>query len=600
MDSRRVDREVAVGRSNSIMEDTLKRASMLMGSFVALLLTAGTSHSRPVDGLEGNWEGFMAVSPTSEVRVVFRVEKDAKGNLTARSDSPEFKARGTTVFEEVSSKGRDVSFKSKASGREFAGKLNPAGTEIVGEWKKGANSLPLTVVKLDGPVTPSDVWEGALDLGAGRKLKLAFHVLKTKAGEFKAGMDSPDQGVFGMKVTTTEVGKDSLKFVIKGVGEYEGTVGLDGKSSAGQWKQNGASLPLVLNRVAEVSETLRPQNPKGPFPYVSEEVAYDSRAKGVRIAGTLTLPEGNGPFPVVLLITGSGAQDRDETILGHKPFLVLADDLARRGIAALRVDDRGINGSSGDPITATTADFVEDVLGGVDFLKSHKRVNPKRIGLMGHSEGGLIAPIVATKSKDVAFIVLLAGTGVPGDRILQAQAALILKASGADEATIRRTTEAQAKLVAIVKATQDPKLVVERLKLANDDLMKSYPEAERKALLEADPNGGRVAMLAAPWFRYFLTFDPRPTLAKVRCPVLAINGEKDLQVPCKENLGEIEKALRSGGNTRFTIKEMPGLNHLFQHCTTGAPSEYGSIETTFDPAALKVVGDWIVDQTRAK
>jgi pimeloyl-ACP methyl ester carboxylesterase len=388
--------------------------------------------------------------------------------------------------------------------------------------------------------------------------------------------------------------------VIKGVGEYEGKIDAASDSATGLWKQGGASLPLTLKKVAKVSEVRRPQQPKGPFPYVSEEVAYDSRAKGVRIAGTLTLPEGDGPFPVVLLITGSGSQDRDETLLGHKPFLVLADDLTRRGVAVLRVDDRGVGESTGDPKTATTADFVEDVLGGVDFLKARKRIDPKRIGLMGHSEGGLIAPIAATRSSDVAFIVLLAGTGVPGDQILAAQAALILKAAGADEAKIRQAAEAQAKLVAIVKQTEDLKLATENLKKAYEEMVKAMPEADRKAMAEADPNSSRVTMLASPWFRYFLTFDPRPTLAKVQCPVLAINGEKDLQVPCKENLEAIDKAIRSGGNTRVTIKELPGLNHLFQPCITGAPSEYGSIETTFDPAALKIVGEWILEQTRAK
>jgi fermentation-respiration switch protein FrsA (DUF1100 family) len=236
----------------------------------------------------------------------------------------------------------------------------------------------------------------------------------------------------------------------------------------------------------------------------------------------------------------------------------------------------------------------------VDFLKARKRIDPKRIGLMGHSEGGLIAPIVATRSSDVAFIVLLAGTGVPGDEILKAQATLILKASGAAEATISRAAEAQARLVAIVKETEDLKVATEKLKTAHEEMVKALPEAERKAMAEADPNGSRVTMLASPWFRYFLTFDPRPTLAKVRCPVLAINGEKDLQVPCKENLEAIDKAIRSGGNTRVTVKELPGLNHLFQPCITGGPSEYGSIETTFDPAALKLVGEWILEQTREK
>jgi pimeloyl-ACP methyl ester carboxylesterase len=301
-----------------------------------------------------------------------------------------------------------------------------------------------------------------------------------------------------------------------------------------------------------------------------------------------------------LLITGSGPQDRDETLLAHKPFLVLADDLTRRGIAVLRVDDRGVGESTGKQASATSADFAEDVLGGVDFLKARKRIDPKRIGLIGHSEGGLIAPIVASRSSDVSFIVLMAGTGVPGDRILAAQLALILKASGVDEEKIRRASEAQARFVAIAKENDDPKVALEKLKAAGVDLTKSLPEAERKAMEETEQLGSQLGRLATPWFHYFLTYDPRPTLARVRCPVLAVNGEKDLQVPCRENLEAIEQAVRSGGNTNVTVKELTGLNHLFQACTTGAPSEYGAIEETLNPAALKAIGDWVTEQTRAR
>jgi uncharacterized protein len=240
------------------------------------------------------------------------------------------------------------------------------------------------------------------------------------------------------------------------------------------------------------------------------------------------------------------------------------------------------------------------VLGGIDFLKSRPKIDPKRIGLIGHSEGGLIAPIVADRSSDVAFIVLMAGPGLPGDQILSAQLSLILRASGVDEAKIKSSAESQARLMAIAKEAADPKAAIEKLKSEYAEIIKSLPEAERKALAETDPNGTQLAMLASPWFRYFLTYDPRPTLAKVRCPILAINGEKDLQVPPRENLEAIGKAVRSGGNSRVTLREMPGLNHLFQTSTTGAPSEYGTIEETFSPTALQAIGDWIIEQTKAK
>jgi pimeloyl-ACP methyl ester carboxylesterase len=578
----------------------LSRALTLAGSIVALSLTVAPARARPAGGLEGTWEGFLTPNPAAEVRLILRVEKGPDGSLKAKADSPDLKSVGPVAFEDVTLKDRAAVLVSK-SGREFRGTLDPSGTEMVGEWKKGTSSLPLSFVRVEGAVTPAEVWDGTIEVGGGVKLRLTFHALKTKGGAIRATMDSPDQGVFGMKVTTAEVAGDSLKFAIKAIGgDFEGKVDASGDSAVGRWKQGAASLPLTLKKVAEASEVRRPQMPKGPFPYVSEEVTYDSRARGVRIAGTLTLPEGDGPFPVALLITGSGAQDRDETLLGHKPFLVLADDLTRRGVAVLRVDDRGVGGSTGDPASSTTADFAEDVLGGVDFLKARKRIDPRRIGLIGHSEGGLIAPMVASRSGDVAFIVLMAGPGLPGDQILAAQLALILRASGAGDAKVRRSAEAQAKFMAIAKGGGDSRATAEKLKAASEEAMKSLPEAERKALAEADPNGAQVSMLATPWFRYFLAYDPRPTLARVRCPVLAIIGEKDLQVPCKENLEAVERAVRSGGNDRVTVKEMPGLNHLFQPCKTGAPSEYGTIEETFSPDALRAIGTWVVEQTRAR
>jgi uncharacterized protein len=582
------------------LEDTLKRAIMLAGSIVVLTLVAAPSRAQAPKGLEGTWEGFMSTNPLYEARLILRVEPGDGGVLQGKAECPEIPSQGTTVFDQVTLKDGTASFVSKSSGREFQGTLNPAGTELVGHWKKGTQSLPLTFTRVEGPVTPSEVWEGAIEINGGIKLRMAFHILKTKGGAIKATMDSPDQGAFGIKVDSVEIGKESLKFSLNKLGEFDGKLEPTGETAVGKWKQGGASLPLTLKRVARVSEVKRPQMPKGPFPYVSEDVVYDSRSKGVKIAGTLTIPEGDGPFPVALLITGSGAQDRDESILGHKPFLVLADDLTRRGIAVLRVDDRGVGGSTGNPLSATTLDFAEDVLGGIDYLKSRPRIDPKQIGLIGHSEGGLIAPIVAAESNDVAYIVLMAGPGLPGDQILAAQLALILRVSGADEATIKTSAATQARLMAIAKENEDPKVAIEKLKAAQAELIKSLPEAERKALAEADPNNTQVAMLASPWFRYFLTYDPRPTLAKVRCPILAINGEKDLQVPCKENLEAIDRAVRSGGNTKVKTREMVGLNHLFQTSKTGAPSEYGTIEETFSPTALQTIGGWILEQTKAK
>ena len=351
-----------------------------------------------------------------------------------------------------------------------------------------------------------------------------------------------------------------------------------------------------MKKTDKVTEQKRTQLPKAPFPYNPVEVGYENKESGNKLAGTLTEPKGDGPFTAVILITGSGAQDRDETLLGHKPFLVLADYLTRRGVAVLRVDDRGVGGSTGDHGKATSADFATDVKAGIDFLKTRKEIDPKRIGLMGHSEGGLIAPMVAAKyPDDVAFLVLLAGPGVPGDEILTEQSALIQKAMGRDPAAIEKSGISAKKLYAALRTEKDEAALKQRLDEISKEALAALSESERKDL-GTDPAAAlqaQLKLLQSPWFRYFLTYDPRPNLAKVKCPVLAINGERDLQVPPNQNLPEIEKALKAGGNASVTVRELPGLNHLFQTSKTGSPSEYAKIEETFAPAALEIVGDWI-------
>ncbi len=356
-------------------------------------------------------------------------------------------------------------------------------------------------------------------------------------------------------------------------------------------------MPLTLKKTDRPTERRRPQTPRPPFPYREEPLAYANQAGGVTLAGTLTLPPGAGPFPVVVLISGSGAQDRDETIMEHKPFLVLADHLTRRGIAVLRVDDRGVGGSSGKVASSTSEDFAGDVLAGVATLKSRPDIDPKSIGLIGHSEGGIIAPLVAARSSDVAFIVLMAGTGLPGDEILTSQLGLILKAMGADPEKVDQKVRTQRRVLAAIKSEKDGLKAKEAVQSILQETRDSLPEPQRE---EFDKEKGAIDAqldrLDSPWIRFFLSFDPRSTLAQVRCPVLAVNGANDVQVAPRANLEAIEKALRSGGNDRITIKELPRLNHLFQTSETGLPAEYARIEETIAPAALALIGDWIKEQ----
>lgn len=349
----------------------------------------------------------------------------------------------------------------------------------------------------------------------------------------------------------------------------------------------------------EVAKANRPQDPKKPYPYDEEEVSYRNANDNIKISGTLTLPRGGGKYPAVLLITGSGSQDRDETIVGHRPFLVLADYLTRNGIAVLRVDDRGIGGTDPGLLSATSENFADDVLAGVAFLKQRKEIDPKLIGLIGHSEGGMIAPMVAARSNDVSFIVLLAGPGQRGEDIIYAQTELIHKAQGTPANTIAHFVSLSRTINGIVKTETDKKQVAQRI---NDEIaayIATLGELDKKRF---EPAAGAVKaimpMYTSAWYRYFIMFDPLTVLKNVKVPVLALNGELDLQVPAKENLDLIGAGLK--GNADVTLKAFPNLNHLFQTTKTGLPSEYGQIEETIAPEVLKTVSDWIVSRTAQK
>ena len=434
-------------------------------------------------------------------------------------------------------------------------------------------------------------WNGLLEV-QGIKLRLVFNVNKTD-GEYTSTMDSPDQGAKDIPVTTTTFEDPKIKFEIKKIGaEYTGE--LKEGEIIGTFKQAGQEFPLNLSREEiEKEEVKRPQEPTEPYPYYSEDVTFKNSKADISLSGTLTLPKKRGKYPVVILISGSGPQNRDEELLGHKPFLILSDYLTRNGIGVLRYDDRGVGESTGDFEAANSADLATDVQSAVEYLKTRKEVDKNHIGLIGHSEGGVIAPMVASESDDVSFIVLLAGTGIRGDKLLLMQQELIWRANGMSEEEIEKSLKTSAALFEIIVESND----VEKLK---DDLTIALSEIIEKDSVEI-PEGtskekfveNQVDQISTTWMQYFLKYDPAPTLEKVNCPVLAINGEKDLQVPPKENLEAIAESLRKGGNDQVTIKEFENLNHLFQESETGSPDEYASIEQTFSPIALKAVLEWI-------
>jgi pimeloyl-ACP methyl ester carboxylesterase len=584
----------------------------MIRSLAALLVLsslgpATTAEAADPAGKRETWEGTLKVTPDIELRLVFHVVEADGGKLSATMDSPDQGATGLSV-DSVTRDKTGLVFELKALKGKFEGKLNAEGTEAAGTWTQGPASLPLTLRKVDAAkaepaaVGKEEVWEGKLIVKAGIGLRMVVRASKTADGTYVARLDSPDEGLKGLKLDPFTLDESQLAFGLKATGaKYEGKLNAEGTEAVGSWSQSGVKIPLTFKKTDAPSVVRRPQTPKPPFPYRSEDVSYENKAAGVTLAGTLTTPEGPGPFPALILISGSGAQDRDETIFQHKPFLVLADALTRRGVAVLRVDDRGVGGSTGSTAKSTSDDFAGDVLTGLEFLKGRPRIDPKAIGLIGHSEGGLIAPVVATRSADVAFIVLLAGTGLPGDEILYLQGRLILKAMGAKDESLARQRDLQRKLFDVVKAEPDPaKALVKLREVAKADF-DALPEAERKDPENAPARiDAELKAVNTPWFRHFLTFDPRPILSKVRCPVLALVGEKDLQVPPKENLSEIERVLKAAGNTRVMVKELPGLNHLFQTCKTGAPSEYAEIEETIAQTALNEIGDWVVEQVKRR
>jgi uncharacterized protein len=436
-------------------------------------------------------------------------------------------------------------------------------------------------------------WLGTLKVSA-IELRVVFNLRAQPDDSLTGTLDSPDQGAAGIPISRIGVENERVTVEVKTVGgRYEGTLNADRSEMSGKWAQGGASLDLVLKRVKEVPKAVRPQEPQRPYPYLDEEVTFPNAKAGFTLAGTLTMPRAGGPFPAVILITGSGQQDRDETVFGHRPFLILADHLTRRGIAVLRVDDRGVGGSQGDASQVTSEDFAEDVLAGVAYLKTRKEIDPKWIGLIGHSEGGIIGPIVATRSSDVAFIVLLAGPGVPGDVIVEKQIAGLLRAAGADQADIDAAIRNQRRVYEVIKTESDPNLVQEKIRKIIQESLEALGEPQKKALQSSDALEVQARGAASKWFRFFITHDPRAVLRQVKCPVLALNGQLDTQVLPQDNLPAIEQALREGGNPDFTVKELPGLNHLFQTAQTGNLDEYAKIEETMSPIALETVASWI-------
>jgi pimeloyl-ACP methyl ester carboxylesterase len=568
---------------------------------------------KKLDAAAGHWEGSIAL-PTTPLSIRVDLDREKSEPWSGTIDIP---VQGLRAFKlsKIVVDGEAVSFAMPGipGDPEFAGKLSADGKLMAGDFTQGGQSFRFTLDRKPRPVptaaeTPAKgvpgkglvgYWQGSLKPSPIVELRLVLEVTNSKAGMLEGTMISVDQGGVRIPVAPLTETSGAVHLETKSVGgAFDGRLSGDGSEISGDWKQGGNTLPLLFKRLPKAPKLGRNQEPNRPYPYRDEEVVVQNPAAGVTLAGTLTIPQGNGPFPAVVLITGSGPQDRDEAIMGHRPFLVLADHLTRNGIAVLRYDDRGIGKSTGNFSKATNSDFVEDTLAIVSWLKTRKEVDPRRIGLVGHSEGGVIAPRAAVKSTDVAFIVLLAGVGVPTSDLLSRQGRDLMRVMGADESTIERNSSVQQEIFRLLNAGKDAAETEKNIReLFRQQIEELTPE-QRAALGYSDSAvDSQIQMVMSPWFRDLLRYDPRPTLRQVKCPVLAINGEKDLQVSAKENLAAIREALAAGGNAKVRIVETPGLNHLFQTCSTGAIAEYAQIEETIAPSVLQLISSWILGQT---
>jgi uncharacterized protein len=565
----------------------------LMIGFQGLAFGRTSQSQAPAKGIEGDWQGTLKPG-NAELRLALHITKGDDGSTKATMDSLDQGANGIPITS-ISLKDSKLSFTVDSIQGSYEGTVSADGAAISGTWSQAGQSFPLDFKRAAAPIKnehkaakPSDIdgaWLGTLEAGAV-KLRIVFHITNTEDG-LTAAMDSPDQGAKGLPATTVKRDGASLKIEMKQLGgAFEGTINKDLSVIEGTWSQGGATKPLALKRVEDTGELelRRPQNPVKPYPYLEEDVTYENKLAGIKLSGTLTMPRAKGPFPAVLLIAGSGRHDRDEMVFGHKPFLVLSDYLTRKGIAALRYDKRGCGQSSGNYAAATTADFSTDAEAGVQYLETRGEVNPRKIGLIGHSEGGVIAPMLAARNPDVAFIVMMAGSGVPGDQILVEQTLLISEAMGENHEKAEKGAAEEREILSMVKAQSDNGVLEKQVR---EKLGETVPAAQL---------GAEIQELTSPWFRYFISYDPATSLRKVACPVLALNGEKDMQVQPDQNLPAIRKALEAGGNKHFEVVELAGLNHLFQTAKTGAPTEYTGIEETMSPVALEKIAAWVLKQ----
>jgi pimeloyl-ACP methyl ester carboxylesterase len=549
---------------------------------------------------EGTYAGTLQAGE-AQLHILLHLKKNAEGIYHATLDSLD---QGVFAIEasSVSVTGSSVKLDVASNGAHFEGKISANHKIIDGLWSQGGASLPLILsLQPAGGISrkPGDavfpvegLWQGAVEV-RGMRLRYQLHLLHDTDGELIGALDNLDQGVTGLPAVRLSQKESAVHFEIPAVaGVYEGTLNPAKTELKGTWSQLGVeNEKLDFKRGEQPLELRRPQNPVRPYAYREEEVSFSNEAAHVTLAGTLTLPKTGGPFPAVVLIAGSGPNDRDESMANHKPFLVLADFLTQKGIAVLRYDKRGIGKSTGVLENATTIDLAGDAAAAVTFLQGRKEIDSSKIGLLGHSEGGIIAPYLATHIKNISWLILLAAPATTGQDTLLKQSELIGRAGGLEDSQLVASLTFDREAYDLIRQEKDHDALAEKLVALVKET--GFDSALPPAALET-----QLRMLLSPWFRFFLDYDPVPDLKAVRCPVLALYGQKDLQVAAKENLPLMKSALDETGIRSVDVREMPELNHLFQHAYSGSPAEYAAIEETISPEVLRLTADWAVAHSR--
>ena len=551
--------------------------------------------------LVGHWEGNINIRGQQLIiNVDFRSSGDT---LTATIDIPQQNARNLPLkavmfhaprvfFELPAGPGLAV-FDGQLKDSTISGTFTQAGME--GTFLlHAATNLPEVAEEPPEALKPIvGVWNGAIN-AMGKLLHMSM-TFKTKGGALKASIDIPEQNATDIPLTNVRFDAPRLHCELPaglGVAVFDGT--LAGDSLKGPFMQAGITGNFYLVRGKNVPNV---EVPEETVPYKKEEVVFNDDS--IKLAGTLTIPPTEGRHPAVVMITGSGSQNRDEELFGFKPFKIIADNFTRHGIAVVRYDDRGVGGSTGSTSQSTTADFARDVIAAIHFLQKRPDINPKEIGVCGHSEGGIVGPLAASESPDVAFVICIAGTGIDGKDLLLAQEAAIMRADSASENTIENAVKSSRRMYQLLESGKDTVEIRNELRAAAIEELKGMPEERRKAITNEDEFiqanvDAKLRSLQSPWFKFFLTYNPAIALEKVKCPVLALFGGLDTQVPAKLNEDAMDAALKKGGNRDYTFKVFPTANHLFLSAKTGSPSEYSSLKKEFVPGFLDTMTDWIL------